>query len=98
MTAPDHMRPEMVAVVRWLLRNPDTFAIVKTLVNLEEGVNPATVEHEFAQRYISLGAVHWCPHCHDATVYFPDGKELDWPSLDKHQCPALNRGADRNFA
>lgn len=86
---------EMTAVVRWLLRNPDTFAIVKSLVGLEEGVIPATVEHEFAQQYIGLGAVHWCPYCHAATVFFPDGKELDWPSLDKHACKALS--AERDF-
>lgn len=80
---------EMTTVVRWLLRNPDTFAIVKSLAIMEEYVLPS------AEQYTGAGVLQPCPHCQNETMCFPDGNELDWPSLDKHNCAALT--ASREF-
>lgn len=35
--------------------------------------------------YLASARFGWCPRCFQACVTYPDGRRLDWPSLDHHE-------------
>lgn len=34
--------------------------------------------------YLQSALFGWCPRCFGAVVTYPDGRRLDWPTLDHH--------------
>jgi hypothetical protein len=34
--------------------------------------------------YLAAARFGWCPRCFGAVVTYPDGRRLDWPTLDHH--------------
>jgi len=35
--------------------------------------------------YLAAARFGWCPCCFASVVTYPDGRRLDWPSLDHHE-------------
>ncbi|MCZ7575673.1 MAG: hypothetical protein M5U18_00840 [Dehalococcoidia bacterium] len=35
--------------------------------------------------YLAASRFGWCPRCFASVVTYPDGRRLDWPSLDHHE-------------
>lgn len=37
------------------------------------------------RRYLQSALFGWCPRCFGPVVTYPDGRRLDWPTLDHHE-------------
>lgn len=97
-------RDDYLLVMRYLMRDPETFLGLLTLARLECDprdlqITPegnATDERSFAakkrevERYFAASFFGWCSGCFLPVVSFMDGARIDWPARTKHKCnPAI---------
>ena len=85
---------ELSALCHWLIRHPIEYQMLLTAVQIEEeGLDdeglppypPAVCEDGRLARLFLLAATFaLCLDCYHPTVFLPDGRRRDWPSLDEH--------------
>jgi hypothetical protein len=93
VTAPDPLKADVVRAVKHLLAHPDLLATVLAMANLEEdGLEPdpacdgTTLVAVGARGYLRAAYYGLCASCFSAVAFYPDGKQLSFPSLSHHRC------------